>query len=133
MDHPEKTCITYLLLLQITKRCSVKAWKFHGKRSPVKLLNEKIPKKKEKYAIPWKIPKKKFILVKLRVLKINYLHVFFKVFAKSLSNFVLDFWENCFHKPKLSANRLIYLKIGISKINSLSPAPSRAIVFFYIE
>ena len=38
-------------------------------------------------------------------------HVFFKAFAKSLSDLVCDFWEDPFHNPKLllAANRLIYL------------------------
>ena len=39
----------------------------------------------------------------------------FKVFAKSLAEFVHDFWENCFHKPKLllAANTPFYLIISI--------------------
>ena len=38
------------------------------------------------------------------------------VFAKSLSNFVHGFLEDCLHKPKLllAANRLIYLNISLS-------------------
>ena len=44
----------------------------------------------------------------------------------TLSNFVHDFWVDCFPKPKLlsGADRLIYLNIsiGISKINSPRPA-----------
>ena len=39
----------------------------------------------------------------------------FKVFAKSLSNLVHEFWEDFFHKPQLllAANRLIYFNIFI--------------------
>ena len=39
----------------------------------------------------------------------------FQEFAKSLSNLVHDFWEDCFHEPKLllAANRLIHLNISI--------------------
>ena len=52
-----------------------------------------------------------------------------------LSNLVHDFWEDCFHNPKLllAANRLIYLNnINMYIKNSWSPAPLRTIVF-YIE
>ena len=75
------------------------------KRSPLKLLNKIL----EKY-----LGKSSF-LVKLQVLKMNLFIRIFKVFAKSLSNLVHDFWENYFHKPKLllAVNRLIYLNIDI--------------------
>ena len=57
----------------------------------------------------------KSFFVKLQVYKWINSHVFFKVFAKSLSNVVYDFWEDCFHNPKLllAANTLIYSNISI--------------------
>ena len=55
----------------------------------------------------------------------NSSQVSFKVFPKSSSNLVYDFWEDCFPKPKLilAANRLINLNtsIGISKFTVLGP------------
>ena len=43
----------------------------------------------------------------------------------SLSNFVHDFWEDCFYKPKLllAANRVIYLNISISISKIHDPQP----------
>ena len=106
-----------------TRRCSVNKVLWNFKQSP------------------WKIPKSTFfskvnhfksLLVKLQVLKWIHSHVFFKVFAKSLSNLVNDFWEDCFHKLKLllAANRLIYLNISKVISNIHSPRPLRAPKFF---
>ena len=85
-------------------------------RNPLKLLNKTL----EKYL------QKSSFLVRLQVLKIIHSHVFFRVFAKSLSNLVHDFLEDCFPKTKLllAANRLIYLNIsiGLSKMQSLAPS-----------
>ena len=55
----------------------------------------------------------------------------FKVFAKSLSNLVHDFWEDCFFKPKLllAANRLICSNLFK---NSRFPAHSCATVFYLV-
>ena len=48
---------------------------------------------------------------------------------QGLSNLAHDFWENCFHKPKLllTANRLthLYISKGISKIHG--PRPPRTL------
>ena len=41
---------------------------------------------------PWKIPKEKLC----RFQKWIHSHVFFKVFAKNLSDLVHNFWEDCF-------------------------------------
>ena len=43
----------------------------------------------------------------------SFSHVFFKVFAKSLSKLAYDFWEDCFHKLKLllAVKSIIYLNI----------------------
>ena len=48
-----------------------------------------------------------------------------KVFDKSLSNLVHDFWEHYFFKPKLLlvANRLIYLNISIVISKIYCPRP----------
>ena len=92
------------------------------KRSPLKLLN----KIYEKYL------RKSSFLVKLQVLKKIHSHMFFKVFAKSLSNLVHVFWEDCFHNQKLllAVNRVIYLNnINMYIKNSRSPVPLRTIVF----
>ena len=45
---------------------------------------------------------------------LEFIHVFFKNFAKNLSNFVHTFWKDYFHKPKLllAASMLIYLNIS---------------------
>ena len=47
---------------------------------------------------PWKIPKKSFIFSKIEGPKNEFIS---EVFVKSLSNFVHDFWEDSFRKPKL--------------------------------
>ena len=54
---------------------------------------------------------KKSFLVQLQVLQMNSFTPIFQGFAKSLGNFVNDFWEDCFcnRKPLLTANSLIYL------------------------
>ena len=87
-------------------------------RSSLKLLNKIL----EKYL------RKSSFLVKLQVLKMNSFTRIFKVSAKSLSNLVHDFWENCFRTPKLllAASRLIYLNTlkGISKIHGPWPPPA---------
>ena len=73
---------------------------FCKKRSPLKLLNK----------ILEKITQKNFIFCKVTDSINEFIHIFFKVFAKSLSNLVQDFWENSFRKPKqlLAVNRLIW-------------------------
>ena len=68
---------------------------------------------------PWKKPKKKFIFIKVAGTKSEFIRRYFlKVFAKSLSNLVHDFWEDCCPNPKLllAADRLIYLNISIGII-----------------
>ena len=84
---------------------------FCKKRSSLKLLNK----------ILEKIPQKNFIFSKVTDSKNEFIHIFFKAFAKSLSNLAHDLWENYFRKPKqlLAVNRLIYLNVsmGISKIH----------------
>ena len=65
------------------------------------------------------------IFSKIEGSKNEFIHTYF---TKSLSNFVHDFQEDCFNKPKplLVAKTLIYLNksISISKIHS--PRPLRA-------
>ena len=94
------------------------------KRSPLKLLNK----------ILEKIPQGNFIFSKVTGPKNEFIHIFFNAFAKNLNNFVHDFWENSFRKPKLllAANRLIYLNISIFEYikNSRSPVPSHTIAFY---
>ena len=83
-------------------------------RSPPKLLNKPLEKEYLR-----KIPKKKFIFIKVAGPKIEFIRKYFlKVFAKSLSNLVHDFWEDCCPNPKLllAADRLIYLNISIGII-----------------
>ena len=68
---------------------------------------------------PWKKPKKKFIFIKVAGIKNEFIRKYFlKVFSKSLSNLVHDFWEDCCPNPKLllAADRLIYLNISIGII-----------------
>ena len=62
-----------------------------------------------------KISRKKIIFSKAGCSKNKFIDIFSRVFAKSLSNLVHDFWEDCFYKPKLllAANRQIYLIISI--------------------
>ena len=58
------------------------------------------------------------VIAKLQALKSNFLHVIFKDFAKSLSNFDHDFFlKDCFPKPKLllAANMLIYLNTSTNR------------------
>ena len=59
--------------------------------------------------------------------------MFLKVFAKSLSNLVHDFSEDCFYKSKLllAANRLIYLNMSISILKFTVPAPLARHSFLY--
>ena len=54
---------------------------------------------------------KKSFLVQLQALQMNSFTRIFQSFAKSLENFVNDFWEDCFRKrkPLLTANSPIYL------------------------
>ena len=72
----------------------------------------------------WKIPKKKVIFSRVAGSKNEFIYTCFTK-QKSLSNFVRDFWKDCFGKSilSLSANRLIYLNIsiGISKIHGPRP------------
>ena len=93
------------------------AWRYSVKDFPLKLLNK----------ILEKILRKSLFLVTLHVSKRTYSHLFLKVFVKSLSNFIYDFWEDSFHKTKLllAANRLIFLNmsLGISKVHV--PYPPR--------
>ena len=58
--------------------------------------------------------------------------VFLKVFAKSLSNLVHDFWGDCFRNTKLllAANRWIYLNMSIRISKIYCYGSSRAIVSF---
>ena len=61
----------------------------------------------------------------------NSFTLIFEGFAKSLSNLVYDFWEDCFYKPRLllASNRLIYLNISIDISKTYSPWPHHAILF----
>ena len=62
-----------------------------------------------------------------QALKIIHSQVFFKDFAKSLSNFVHDFWKDCLRKPKLllAPNMVIYLNTSTKSCikNSRTLAP----------
>ena len=55
------------------------------------------------------------MLIKVAGSKNVFIHTCFFRFAKNLSNFVRDFWEDSFPTLKLllAANRLIYLNITI--------------------
>ena len=71
--------MTYLLLLQIYEEVFCKTWKFHVKKSPPKLLNKKIPRKR-------KIPKtlintlKRFVFSKFAGFKNEFIHTYFSSF-----------------------------------------------------
>ena len=114
----KRPCTTCSLLLKCTMRCSVKEGLCNFKQNP------------------WKIPKKKFIFSK--PYKWIHSHVFFKDFTKNLSNFVRDFWVDCFRKLKLLliANMLIYLNTsgnGYIKIHDPWPPVTSGAILFYIE
>ena len=60
--------------------------------------------------------------------------MFFKVFAKSLSNLAHDSWEDCFPKPKLllaADNRPIYLNMPPAKPKIHSSRSPRAPSFLH--
>ena len=60
----------------------------------------------------------------------------FNNFAKSLSNFFHNFWDNCFSKPKLllDANMLIYLNKSANRdIKNSWPLVLPGSILFYIE
>ena len=78
------------------------------------------------------MPKRTFLVKLIRLnffskvagSKTGFIHSFthiFQGFAKSLSNLVHDFWEDCFHKPGqlFAANILSYMSI-LSYISILS-------------
>ena len=51
---------------------------------------------------PWKIPQKKFIFSKAAGSKNEFIQMYFsRLFAITLSNFIHDFCEDIFHRPKL--------------------------------
>ena len=119
LDYLKKAVhITYLLLPQIHTEVFCK-------RSPLEFLNKIL----EKYL------RKSSFLVKLQLLKTIHSHVFFKVFAKSLSNLVHDFWQDCFHNPKLllAANRLICLNNQYVHQKFTVPGTLAPLSFFYLE
>ena len=60
---PKKTVHNvFTITTKYTRRCSVKVWKFHGKKCPLKLLNKFL----KKY-----LGKSSLFLVNLQVLKMN--------------------------------------------------------------
>ena len=86
------------------------------------------------------MPKRTFLVKLIRLIffskvagsKTGFIHSFtdiFQGFAKSLSNLVHDFSEDCFHKPRqlFAANNQIYVNISIGILTF--PDPRRAIVF----
>ena len=64
----------------------------------------------------WKICKKSSFLVNMRLKKRIHLHLIFKDFAKSLSNFDQDFWENWFRKPKLVLAETVAQSFSLEKV-----------------
>ena len=74
----------------------------------------------------------------LQALKMNSFIRFFMDFTKSLSNFVRDFCENSFCKPKLilTENMLIYLnisKIRDIKIHKFRPVLKKSYLLHKVE
>ena len=106
----------FTITLQINRTCSMKKVIWNFKQNP------------------WRKPKKRLI-ISCRLGKEIHIHAVFKDFAKGLSNFVHDFWEDCFRKPELllAANMLIYFNTSTNRDieNLLRLLPLSPILFLY--